>query len=132
MPIIKDGRTPGGRFVACRKSVVSTGECRVRKMNDEERAIYGEAVPPKDWGKPPQRLEYWTGKPQRRVMTFKDDNDFRRKMKHERLKRNMTQSRLANFTGMSGDMISKIERGAKKLTPERKKKICEVFGWEVE
>ncbi len=131
MPIIKDGNTPNGRFVACKKSVDSTGECRVRKMTEEERAIYGDPVPPKDWGKPPQRSEYWSCKTQRRVMTFKDDDDFRRKMKHERLRKNLTQQRLAEFAGCCKDQVSKVERGAKKPSAEIKKKICKVFGWEV-
>ena len=131
MPIIMDGNTPNGRLVVCRESVDSTGECHVRKMTEEERAYYGDPVPPAYWGKPPQRSEYWSCKTQRRVMTFKDDDDFRRKMKRERLHKNITQRRLADFVGCCQDQISKIERGSKKPSVEMKKKICKVFGWEV-
>lgn len=53
MPIIRDGQTPEGRVVKCRPSVDSTTPCRVRKMTEEERAYYGEPVPPSEWGTPP-------------------------------------------------------------------------------
>lgn len=129
MPIIKDGQTPEGRVIKCRKSVESTTPCVTRMMTEEERAFYGDPVPPKKWGKPPQKSEYWTGR-QRMVMTFIDDDDFRRKMKRERLRKNLTQARLASFCDMSRDVLSKIERGNKPLTAKAKEKICAAFGWE--
>lgn len=132
MPIIRDGKTPLGRVVECRKSEDSTSPCRTRMMTPEERSYYGEAVPPSEWGDPPPFACMIEGVPQRKAMVFKDDDDFRRKMKSERLRRNMTQHRVGQFAGMSGDIIGKMERGENPLTEEKKRKICKVFGWEVE
>lgn len=131
MPIIMDGKTPEGRVVKCRKSDDSATPCRTRKMTEEERAYYGDPVPPAYWGKPPSFACMTEGVPQRRAITFVDDDDFRRKMKRERLRKNLTQQRLADFAGICKDQVSKVERGAKKPTAEMKMKIAAVFGWEV-
>lgn len=70
--------------------------------------------------------------PKPKKVSFRDDDDFRRMIKRERLRRNMTQERVAIFAQMSSSEYSKLERGAKRVTPALRKRICDVYGWEEE
>ncbi len=133
MPIIRDGKTPNGRLVKCRPTVMMPSQCVTRKMTEEERAFYGEAIPPSEWKKPPKYGSVIVeGKPKPKKVTFQDDDDFRRMIKRERLRRNMTQERVAIFAQMSSSEYSKLERGAKSVTASLRKRICDVYGWEEE
>lgn len=132
MPIIIDGVTPHGRMVRCKPDIDHVGVCTTRKMTEEERAFYGEANPPSKWGVRPRYAAMLHGTPKKKVVRFADDDDFRKKMKRERLRRNMTQARVAQFAGVSSSEIGKLERGAKPVTAAWKKRVCDVFGWEEE
>lgn len=132
MPIIKDGQTPLGRYVAPVVRDCSSGECVTRMMTLEEREHYGDPVPPSEWERRPSVISLSAGKPPARKMKFTDADDFRAKIKRERLRRNLDQVRMSTFCRQDKQWYGKIERGANKATPEAVELICRVFGWEVE
>lgn len=132
MPIIRDGETPLGRFVAPVVRECKSGECVTRMMTPEEREHYGDPVPPSEWERRPSIMSLSPGKPPAKKVSFADMNDFRARIKKERLRRNLDQVRMSTFCRMDKQWYGKVERGAKKVSLDEMKTICKVFGWEVE
>lgn len=134
MPIIKDGQTPEGRVVECRKGENSTSECRVRMMTPEERAYYGEAVPRDEWQKAPAFacMGEEPAEPKEKQRRFDLDEEFGKRVRDERESRGISQYTLAKMVGCSQATIKNLELAKFGLRPNLKKQICEVFGWEVE
>lgn len=134
MPIIKDGQTPEGRIVACRRGENSTGECRVRMMTEEERAYYGDPVPRDKWQEAPvfACMGEEPPMPKEKRRRFDIDEEFSKKVRAERETRWISQAVLAEMVGCSQATIKNVELARFGLRPALKKKICEVFGWEFE
>lgn len=58
-------------------------------------------------------------------------DEFIMRLKHERLKQNLTQEKLSNISGVSLNMINAIERKTRKPTLYIFIKLCKALGLEI-
>lgn len=134
MPIILDGQTPYGRRVEYRKTFDGTGPCRTRQMTAAERERYGLPNGPDKWEKPPvfaSLSEEPLKKKAPKNRAIPRDPEFGKRVRKERLAKGMSMKDFAGLIGCSISTVGNIENAGYGVKYTMRKKICDVFGWEV-
>lgn len=129
MPVIYDFKTPQGRVVSPRLNIDPPAPCTTRKMTEEERAFYGEAVKPKDYKKPPS---FACLSPDASPKGNKTDPVFGQRLKEELDRRGISDRQFCKLIGVSATTVANIKVARHSVKDDVKMKICEVLGWEVE
>lgn len=121
--ILKNDKHPDGVELKPDRTVIEVSPCVTRKMTDEDWEKYGERNPvdvKRIKAEECEKFNVW--------MPTEADCEFAQRMREERLKRHMSQKKLAKVVGVSQNTICNYESLRYKPNKQIRLKIEKVLG----